>query len=107
MALKQAFPNSFDTIGNMSGVHTIRTDPNILPIQHAWNKVPIEYQEQIKKMLDDMVAKGVIVMPVSQPTEWVSLLMYPHKPDGSLCICLDPKDLKQGHSVRALQRPLP
>ena len=41
-----------------------------------------------------MVLKGMIA-PVSRPTAWVSLLTYPHKPDGSLCICLDPKDLNK------------
>ena len=45
-------------------------------------------------MLEDMINKGIIV-PVSQPTEWVSLLMYPCKPDGSLHICLNPKDLNE------------
>ena len=55
------------TIGNMSGTYTNRTDPNILPVQHAQCKVPIEYWEQIEKMLDDMAAKGVIA-PFSQPT---------------------------------------
>ena len=73
MELKGAFHNSFNTIGNISGMYTIRTDPNILPIQHIQCKVPIEYQEQMKKMLDDMVTKGVIA-PVSWPTEWVSSL---------------------------------
>ena len=73
-------------------MYTIRTDPNILPIQHVQCKVPIEYQEQIENMFDDMVTKGVIV-PVSGPTEWVSLLTYPCKSDGSLHICLNPKDL--------------
>ena len=94
MALKRAFPNSFDTTGNMSGMYTIRTDPNTLPIQNALHKVPIEYQEQIKNTLDGMVTNGVI-MPVSWPTEWVSLIMYPHKPDGSLHICLDPNNLNK------------
>ena len=64
MALKRAIPNSFDTINNMSRTYTIRTDPNILPIQHAWQKVPIKYREQIECTLDDMVEKGVIA-PVS------------------------------------------
>ena len=41
-----------------------------------------------------MVNKGMIT-PVSQPTEWVSFLTYPHKPDGTLCICLNPKDLNK------------
>ena len=94
MTLKQAVPNSLNTIGNMSGMYTIRTDPNVLPIQHTWCKVPIEYLEQIENMLDDMVTKGAI-MPVSQPTEWVSLLTYPYKPDGSLHICLDHNDLNK------------
>ena len=94
MGLKWAFPNSFNTIGNMSGMYTIRTDPSILPIQHIQCKVPIEYWEQIENMLDDMVAKGVIT-PVSQPTEWVSLLTYPYMPDGSPHICLNPKDLNK------------
>ena len=41
-----------------------------------------------------MVIKGVVV-PVSQPTKWASSLMYPCKPDGSLHICLNPKDLNK------------
>ena len=73
MALKWAFPDSFDTIGNMSGTYTIRTDPTILPIQHAQQKVPTEYWEQIECTVNEMVKKGVIT-PVSQPTEWVSSL---------------------------------
>ena len=94
MALKRAFPYSFDSIGNMSGTYTIRKDLSVLPVQHAQQKVPIEYWEQMKKMLDETFKKGVI-MPVSHPTEWVPSLTYPHKSDGSLCICLDPKDLNK------------
>ena len=41
-----------------------------------------------------MVLKGVI-SPVTKPTAWVSSLTYPCKPDGSLHICLDPKDLNK------------
>ena len=35
IALKNAFPNSFDTTGNMPGQYTIRLDPSIPPVQHA------------------------------------------------------------------------
>ena len=41
-----------------------------------------------------MVLKGVIV-PVTMPTTWVSLLTYPCKHDGTLHICLNPKDLNK------------
>ena len=78
----------------MSRMYTIRTDPSIPPVQHAQKKVPKGYQEQIKHTINDMVNKGVIA-PVSQPTEWVSSLIYPCKPDGTLCICLNPKDLNK------------
>ena len=94
MPLKRAFPNSFNTTGNMSETYTIRTDPNDLPVQHTQKKVPTEYREQIKHMLHYMVKKAVTA-PVSSLTEWVSLLTYPHKPDGTLHICLDPKDLNK------------
>ena len=36
-----------------------------------------------------------IITPVYAPTEWVSSITYPHKPDGILCICMDPKDLNK------------
>ena len=94
MVLKRAFPNSFDTIGNMLRTYIIRTDPAFPPVQHARHKVPIEYRDQTEKALDKMVLKGVIA-PVLKPTAWVSSLTYPCKPDGSLCICLDPKDLNK------------
>ena len=78
----------------MPGTYTIRTDPSVPPVQHARWKAPIEYRNQIEQALDDMVLKGVIA-PVTKPTTWVSLLTYPHKPDGTLCICLNPKDLNK------------
>ena len=64
ITLSQDFPDSFNTIGNMS----IRTDPNGAPVQHAQWKVPIECREQIECTLNDIVKKGMIT-PVSQPTE--------------------------------------
>ena len=42
MVLKRAFPDSFDTFGNMPSTYTIRTDPSVPPVQHARWKVPIE-----------------------------------------------------------------
>ena len=36
-----------------------------------------------------------IITPVTRPTEWVSSITYPTKPDGSLRICLDPCNLNK------------
>ena len=94
IAMKKAFPKSFDGVGNMPGTYTIRLDPSVPPAQHARRKVPIEYKEQIEKALQQMEDLKIIT-PVTIPTEWVSSITYPRKPDGTLCICLDPRDLNK------------
>ena len=53
--LQALFPNSFDCIGNMQGEYNIKTDPTVPPVQHGRRKVPIEYKEEIKKELAEMV----------------------------------------------------
>ena len=94
VSLKNAFPESFDTSGNMPGEYTIHLNPSFPPVQCTRRKVPIECREAIEKLLRDMVDQGIIT-PVTEPTKWVSSLTYPHKPDCSLCICLDPRDLNK------------
>ena len=94
ISLTITFPQSFDTTGNMPGVYTICLDPSVPPVQHAHCKVPIECREAIEKLLQDMVDQEIIA-PVTEPMEWVSSLTYPQKSDGSLHICLDPRDLNK------------
>ena len=65
-----------------------------MPVQHARHKVPIHYKEEIEKTLKEMEQLQIIT-PVTAPTEWVSSITYPTKPDGSLRICLDPCNLNK------------
>ena len=78
----------------MPGTYTIWLDPSIPPAQHARRKVPIEYKEQIERALQQMEDLKIIT-PVTIPTEWVSSITYPRKPDGTLDICLDPRGLNK------------
>ena len=82
VAMKKALPKSFDCVGNMPGTYTICLDPSLPPAQHARRKVPIEYKEQIEKALQQMEDLKIIT-PVTIPTEWVSSITYPRKPDGT------------------------
>ena len=41
----------------------------------------------------DEFLKQEIIVPVTEPTDWVSSLAYSWKANGKLWICLDPKDL--------------
>ena len=93
-ALKNVFPNSFDTTGNMPGQYTIRVDSSVPPIQNAQRKVLIEAMEEIEKGLQKMVDNGIIA-PVTEPTKWVSSPTYPRKSDSIICPCLDPHDLNK------------
>ena len=54
----------------------------------------IECRDAIEKLLQDMVNQGIIT-PVTEPVEWGVSLTYPKKQDGSLHICLDPRDLNK------------
>ena len=92
--LQALFPNSFNCIGDMLGEYDIKTDPTVLPVQHGRQKVPIEYKEEIEKELGEMVHQGII-MKQTEPTPWVSSLMYPKKVNSKLRICLKPKDLNK------------
>ena len=105
--LQALFPNSFDYIGDMQGEYDIKTDPTIPPVQHGRWKVPIEYKEEIEKELAEMVWEGIIIKQ-TEPTPWVSSLMYPKKANSKLRICLNPKDLNkaiihQNHKALTLE----
>ncbi|XP_014673072.1 PREDICTED: uncharacterized protein LOC106813454 [Priapulus caudatus] len=92
--LTRQYPGQVDKIGNFPGEYHITLDPNIPPVVHAPRKTPIQLKDEIKSQIDAMEQQGVI-RKVIEPTEWVSSLAYSRKVDGSLRICLDPKDLNR------------
>ena len=46
----------------------------------------------VHEKLDEFLEQEIIV-PVTEPTDWVSSLAYSWKANGKLWVCLDPKDL--------------
>ena len=44
--------------------------------------------------LDEFLEQGIIV-PVKEPTDWVSSLTYSWKANGKLRVCLDPRDVNK------------
>ena len=55
-------------------------------------KVPVPKKEAIKIELDKRVVDKIIT-PVTETSDWVSSILAVPKTDGSVRICLDPKDL--------------
>ncbi|MEW8560660.1 MAG: RNase H-like domain-containing protein, partial [Candidatus Thiodiazotropha sp.] len=95
----EEYPDMFKGVGLFPGECTIHVDPSIPPIVHPPRRVPVALRDKIKQELDRMVEQDIICK-VTEPTQWVSSLVYPQKPNGKLRICLDPKDLNN-----AIKRP--
>ena len=74
------------------GEATLRIDENAQPKVLPCRKIPLAIQDTVKKELDRLVEKDVLV-PVTEPTEWVSQMAVVHKPNGKLRICIDPQPL--------------
>ena len=106
-ALEELYPDRFTGIGKFPGEHKLTVDENATPVIHAPRRAPIQLHDQIKAELGRMTALDVI-RPINEPTDWVSSITYVTKPDGTLRICLDPKDinssLKRGqHHIPTLE----
>ncbi|CAB4040490.1 Hypothetical predicted protein, partial [Paramuricea clavata] len=96
--LIKRYGDCFERIGCFQGEFHITLDPSIPPVVHP-RRVPEALREPLKKKLDSLVEQGIIAK-VEQPTDWVNSLVCVTKSNGSLRLCLDPKDLN-----RAIKRP--
>ena len=73
--------------------------PAVPPVIHPPRRVPEALREPLKKELEALVQQGIITK-VDEPTDWVNSLVRVTKSNGTLRLCLDPKDLS-----RAIKRP--
>lgn len=93
-SLLQEYNDVFEGLGRLPGTYHITVDNNVQPVVHALRKVPLALQPKLKKLLDHEVERGVMVKR-DEPTDWVSSLLCVEKKDGSLRVCLDPRDLNK------------
>ena len=67
-----------------------------IPVQKPPQSVPLALKHQFKQELDNMVSQGILSKlddaNVNAP-EWLNSLVVVKKPNGKLCVCLDPTDL--------------
>ena len=87
-----AYHDHFEGIGCFPRMYTIHLCNNAQPVIHAPHKCLIAMHPLVCKKLDEFLEQEIIV-PVRQPTEWVSSLAYSWKANGKLQVCLGPKDL--------------
>ncbi len=92
--LIKRYPNHFNGIGNLKKMYRLILEDNAKPTRHPPRKAQIQLREKLQKELKRMVDLDVI-RPVDEPTDWVSSITYVIKEDGSLRICLDPRDINK------------
>ena len=97
--LLEEYEDVFVGLGLVEREHYIDLEENAKPIQPP-RKVPLSLLPKLKETLDNLAKSGV-ESKLNRPTNWVNSLVIVEKKDGSLKLCLDPKDLnnanKRGH----------
>ena len=69
----------FRGLGDLPDEYHIVTDDAVPPVVHPPRHVPVALRDQIKEKLNKMVASDIIT-PVTEPTEWVSNMLFNVKP---------------------------
>ena len=85
----------FEGLGCITDVrYHITTDPTKTPIIHPPRRVPITLRPKIQEELARMESLDVIEK-VTGPTSWVNSMVTITKPNGSLHVCIDPRNLNE------------
>ena len=84
--------------------YIIELDKKAKPVVHPVRKIALGLIPKLDKELDSMLADGIIV-PVHEPTDWVNSFEVREKPNDSLRVCLDLRDLNK--AIRREHHPIP
>ena len=87
------YSNVFKGLGTLpGGPYHIRLKEQYRPVQHSPRLVPVAMQSTYKAELN---RKEGIITEVKEHTEWINSIVPVMKSNGSLRLCLDPKDLNK------------
>ena len=88
------YQDLFKGLGCVPGEINIKLRPDAEPVVEPCRKVPFgkfkELEEELKRMEDNDV-----ITKITEPTDWVNSLHLVYKPDGSLRVCIDPRNLNR------------
>ena len=73
----------------------IEVDESIHPVQHPLRQVPVHLQPSYKRELERLTDLGIITEVQNEFTPWVNSVVVTPKEDGSIRLCLDPRDVSK------------
>ena len=92
--IKNVFPQLLNSGDHKVGqarncTHEVYLKPGTVPVKHRVRRVPVHLCEELKKIIDSMLARGIIRPSKS---EWAAPLVLVRKKDGVLRVCVDYRD---------------
>ena len=89
------YADVFKGVGTLpGGPYHIKLKDSYKPVQHQPRSVQLGMQSAYKAELDRLMREGIITV-LHEHTEWINSIVPVMKEDGSLRLCLDPKDLNK------------
>ena len=92
--LVNEFKDYSGELGTLLKTHHIEIGSSVSPVVQTPMRIPFALRSRLKTELDKM-ERLEIIRKVDKPTPWASNLVVVERPDKSLRICLDPKDLNK------------
>ena len=96
--IMELYPDLFSGVGTIKNtmVH-LDVKPGTIPVVCSPHNVPHVVQPKLKEELERMLKLGVIrKLDINEASDWVHALVIVIKPNGKLCVCLDPRTLNSG-----------
>lgn len=81
-------------VGCFASAVKIYLEKNYVPVICPVRRIPQALMGRVKKELERMEKSGII-KKITKPTEWVNQMAVVAKKDGSLRICIDPRNLNK------------
>ena len=91
-------------LGTLEGQQHLHVDPTVPPNIAPSRRVPFTIKPRLKAELERLTDIGAL-MPVDEPTDWVSNLVIATKESGDLRLCLDTQQLSK--ALKRGRYPLP
>ena len=104
--LKQ-YPGITNGIGKLKDFQVkLHIDDTVAPVAHQHSRVPFHLREKVAEEVDKLL-KADIIEPVYEPSEWVSRIVTPPKPNdpSQIRLCIDMRNANQ--AILRTRHPTP
>ena len=102
-----SYPHIYQGIGHLRD-HQVKfyVDDSIKPVVVPRRSIPYHLRERVDQVIQEMLKEDIIeVQPADEPAPWVSAPCLVPKPDGSIRITLDARNINK--AIQANNTPIP